>query len=53
MKWQMQKCKLKMKVGDCKINTFQVRKRYFFFMFYLHKLEGFSYEAIEECFHNI
>lgn len=37
MKWQIQKCKLKMKVGGCKINIFQVRC--FFFTFYLHKLE--------------
>lgn len=49
MKWQMQKCKLKMKVGDLKICTSsQVSKRYicifFFHVYYKARERDFSYD---------
>lgn len=60
MKWQMQKCKLKLKVGDLEICTSsQVSKRYIhilFFMFITKLERDFSYDNMKlsrNVFHNI
>lgn len=55
---EMQKCKLKMKVGELQNKYLSGTQAIFFLHVYLHKLEGFSYVQLamklsRNVFHNI